>query len=1225
LRQRKASVRAASLTRRALVLLACLAAIPAGLRAATTCEIRGMVVDGDGRPLPGVVLVLRNDTLASPERGTVTDVGGKFRFPLLTPGPGYRLRASLAGYSAIEFRDIELSAGEVHAADVVLRPEAELRETIRVHAQGDVIDTERPTTSTVFSSDLIAGLPVLGRDYQDILSLAPGVTDVNDTGNPNIHGARDTDMVTLVDGVSTTDPFTGYYGQQLNIESIQEIEVITSGASAEFSRAQGGFANILTKSGGNEFQATFKMFVRSHRLDGDGAGIDPPDVQGGIGEAEGFRDLRFTDLYPFLSLAGALRKDRLWYYLASEYIQQENPVNAVTQAFVIPTRGYRQFAKATAQLASSHKLVFSLSLDHTQDDNLGIDSLTNLESGYSFKRGGPTYTLKEESIFGPQTLLESTASRFDNRFARTPTLDPDTNRNGILYVDRFPGLGGNQNGLFEAKELDSGEDFDRDGAYDLWEDFDQNTFLDPGEDLDGDGRLTDAHACEGTDHEDVNCNGRIDRETDANQNGKVDPGEDTGLLLPCVPVGAFCTYEIVPGTAGNGAFDSEDRNGNGVLDVVGDSGYTPYPFWNDRNHNGIREHGEFHSPLSADRSYQIDVAGRQSGPNPYEYSDHRTRLTWREDLSVYVPEFFGTHDLKLGAVYEREGFDRKTWLRPQTQIAPPSFGPGGAPRVSLITAFMGVPIFVNNTAGGNNLGLYLQDTYKPLPNLTFGLGLRFDHEDLTSFGFTSFEPHAERRIYSSLMALANVDADLFDRIDPKGLEDDPLYVTNPAAALELSTLISTLKTLAPQRMTRHNADIDVFAPFLGPVIGSTQTLAGLLQLGVRPRTAEDVRIQNNNLAPRLSATWDPRSDGKSKLFASWNRYYDKLFLNTMVLEEGPDEFTRVYTFDEDGVNNQGIPDAQMGRNVSQSPPTAFQIDRGLRTPFSDEVTAGYERELAPEVTLSVTYVRRDYRDQLQDVDLNHHTARDPTTGKYLDRSGGLGCTFGSCSLVSDGIPDLYVENFFLNRVFRLGNYNQQTYRGWELEIVRRLSRKWQMNANYTYSKSRGNAESFLSEVGDDPSLAEFEPGYLSYDQRHVIKLSAKTNLPRDWQLGGIATWASGLPYSVVQLRTAADDVGYVQQRLLYGAIGPQGLVRESRNSHRNRATYDFNARLQKNFVVGSAAASGFFEVFNILNSDSLRVFEIQQTQPSEFSRTAPRIVGERRFGRRFEFGVQFDF
>src|SRR5262249_39231367 len=137
--------------------------------------------------------------------------------------------------------------------DIVLRPAAELQETVRVRGHPDVVQPDSVVTSTTFTSAFIAGLPILGRDYQEILTLAPGVTDVNHTGNPNIHGARDTDVVTLVDGVSTTDPLTGYYGQNLNIESIQEIEVITSGATAEFSRAQGGFTNIITKSGGNEF------------------------------------------------------------------------------------------------------------------------------------------------------------------------------------------------------------------------------------------------------------------------------------------------------------------------------------------------------------------------------------------------------------------------------------------------------------------------------------------------------------------------------------------------------------------------------------------------------------------------------------------------------------------------------------------------------------------------------------------------------------------------------------------------------------------------------------------------------------------------------------------------------------------------------------------------------------------------------------------------------------
>src|SRR5207249_3003153 len=157
--------------------------------------------------------------------------------------------------------------------------ETSLVQRVEVKAEPRIVSLDETTTQTRFSAELIDSLPLLGRNYQDILALAPGVTDTDGDGNPNIHGARDTDMVTLVDGVSTSDPLTGKLGAQLNIESIQEIEVKTSGATAEYSRAQGGFANILTKSGGNEFEGTFKIYWRGAALDGDGAGTDDTRAQ----------------------------------------------------------------------------------------------------------------------------------------------------------------------------------------------------------------------------------------------------------------------------------------------------------------------------------------------------------------------------------------------------------------------------------------------------------------------------------------------------------------------------------------------------------------------------------------------------------------------------------------------------------------------------------------------------------------------------------------------------------------------------------------------------------------------------------------------------------------------------------------------------------------------------------------------------------------------------------
>src|SRR5207249_7148530 len=141
---------------------------------------------------------------------------------------------------------------------------------------------------------------------------------------------------------------------------------------------------------------------------------------------------------------------------------------------------------------------FTATWDPQQYDNLGVDSFTAVESGYTEKRGGLNLTLKETAVFNPNVFLETTVQKFDTKPQTIPTLGADTNHNGILFIDR------NHNGFIDATERDPGEDFDRDGAFDVFEDINHNHVLDPGEDRDLDGRLTRPGAgCEGVNREDI--------------------------------------------------------------------------------------------------------------------------------------------------------------------------------------------------------------------------------------------------------------------------------------------------------------------------------------------------------------------------------------------------------------------------------------------------------------------------------------------------------------------------------------------------------------------------------------------------------------------------------------------------------------------------------------------------------------------------------------------------
>ncbi len=1252
-----------------------------GFSQTTPGTVKGVVVDKEGSPLPGATVTLENKAMAIVGLGGVTNAQGEFRITPVAPGKGYALRVSLPGYQKIEFT-LEVYSGKTIVQNVTLR-EA-MTERVQVQGKTDVVNTESTQISTTITSEFISGLPVLGTDYQDVLTLAPGVTDVNNTGNPNIHGARDTDVVTLVDGVSTTDPFDGHFGQNLNTESIEEIEVITSGAGAQFSRAQGGFVNIVTKSGGNEFKGTFTFQMRTNKLDGDGAGVDQSELRGGLGETDGFRDLEFTNLSPYLSLSGAIVKDHLWYLFAPEYIQEEFPVNAGTQAYVQTLTDTRVTAKLTWQVSSNNKLALIGIMDDQEFNNQGLDSRIDLGSGFTFERGGPTLTLQDTAIFTPTFSLESTISRFDQTVKRTPTVNPDTNGNGILTVDHIKSLGGNGDGFVQLREsVDAGEDFDHDGRWDVFEDTEPkprgrdgklNCTDDPitgepicPEDRDGDGRLTGAFGCEGPNREDINCNGSVDREIDLDGDGRLDlgvadlngdgvfetdldgdgdfrPNEDTGIpcLNPSICPGRVelmrgCLDPATCSTAGNGRFDTEDLNGDFVIND------TPFPNWNDANLNGIPERGEFTAPLGADQPYVLDFRSlRITGPYFRNYSDSRTRDSLREDLSYYIDDLFGSHDLRMGMSVEFEGYEATNDLRPVWQSRPGDLANSAGEVGGILSAALPTTQSATNSATSDNLGLYFNDTFKPLPNLTLGLGIRFDREQVSSQGYTFFDPLAEAGEYVNLLNIAgqeHLQGDLNnDGIKTAGLRNgDPLYSGNNVSPIDTlknrpETLSSDLNNAAGVRLTRHNVESVIQSTFIEN--------SNILKNG-HPRTPEDIDITNNNLAPRISVSWDPWADGKSKATATWGRFYDKLFLQTVIGEEGPDFFTQYYRLDIDGVDGDGLPNNFVGASISKAPPSASQVDRNLKTPYTDEFTIGFQREIAPEMSVSINYIQRKFQDQLQDIDVNHTTRKHGVNGAscdvvtvsgYCDKigmtidapptgTGGEAGTGRTDERIGDSYPDLYILNPNFNQIFRVGNYNLQDYNAVELQFVRRLSRKWQMDASYVFSKATGQADSFNSESGDDPALTELRYGYLEFDQRHVAKFFATAYLPGDWRIGGGITWSSGLPYSNVNRFVAGDNVDFAQIRRLYGYkdLNTGKFYDEDRNTHRNPAAYSIDVRTEKQFVMGKVSSGAFFEIFNLLNTDDLRVTEIDNRARSLQS------VETRDFGRRFQFGIKMNF
>lgn len=224
---------------------------------ATTGSIDGTATDPAGQPLAGVTITI---TSGQGARTAVTGADGGFRFPYLTPGL-YGLTAALHGYTTAERQSIEVRLLTRVRVEVVLTPG--VSEKIEVVGSAPVVDLTSTTTGATIGSALMSSIP-LGRGFANTLGLAPGVVESGiDASNPSIAGSSGLENTYMVDGMSINN--TGYgsagsysivygsLGTGVNYDYIQEVQVKTGGYEPEYGEALGGFINLVTKSGTNDF------------------------------------------------------------------------------------------------------------------------------------------------------------------------------------------------------------------------------------------------------------------------------------------------------------------------------------------------------------------------------------------------------------------------------------------------------------------------------------------------------------------------------------------------------------------------------------------------------------------------------------------------------------------------------------------------------------------------------------------------------------------------------------------------------------------------------------------------------------------------------------------------------------------------------------------------------------------------------------------------------------
>jgi hypothetical protein len=290
--------------------------------------IEGTVKDTSGAVLPGVTIEAK--TANGAVLSTTSDASGVFRFPSVAPGL-YEVSATLASFSPQKFADVQIGLGQLKRLEFALSL-AGVQETVSVTAESPLVDIKQSARQTNIRAEQVELLPK-GRDFSSLVAQAPGANQEDKLGGLSIDGASAGENRFIVDGIETTDVQDGTQGKRVITEFLEEVQVKSSGYTAEYGGATGGVINVLTKSGTNNWRGSALFNWEGDALRGD----NRPTLRINLTNALAAEYITYPKdkanrIEPGFSLGGPITTNRAWFFGAYQpaLTTNERTVNAAT-------------------------------------------------------------------------------------------------------------------------------------------------------------------------------------------------------------------------------------------------------------------------------------------------------------------------------------------------------------------------------------------------------------------------------------------------------------------------------------------------------------------------------------------------------------------------------------------------------------------------------------------------------------------------------------------------------------------------------------------------------------------------------------------------------------------------------------------------------------------------------------------------------------------------------
>jgi hypothetical protein len=239
-----------------------------------TADVLGTVIDGTGAVVPGAKVTIRNTgtDIASTE---VTSNTGEFLFSKLQIG-NYNLTVEAKGFKSFAVAGLTLAVGDRIRLDARLEVGSQV-ETVEVAASAAVeLQKDTSEVSSLIPAESVSEMPTNGRNYYNLMQLEPGIVSSSGPGDPTdarpvmafgANGMASQFNNNLIDGLDNNERSLGEVAVEPSLDALEEVKVETNTYSAEYGRTGGGIANLITKSGTNQFHGTLFEFMRNDDLD----------------------------------------------------------------------------------------------------------------------------------------------------------------------------------------------------------------------------------------------------------------------------------------------------------------------------------------------------------------------------------------------------------------------------------------------------------------------------------------------------------------------------------------------------------------------------------------------------------------------------------------------------------------------------------------------------------------------------------------------------------------------------------------------------------------------------------------------------------------------------------------------------------------------------------------------------------------------------------------------